>query len=459
MYYSQDFRFKSYAPELGELARGNYPIFNDWWDTYIPEHKETLQTKILHSYWFNQIGQETPDRFAWQLNATLERIMPYYNKLYESELIKFDPIFNHFIKSNNRSIENMVREANTGTSKAAKSIRDFVSNGNTVGSLLNDFTGNYTRTLDKDVITDYTKDGTEDKIKDTVSNEVEQTDSTRETDFTQNVTEHETKDHDDSLQRQVDETKDHDDTLTRQEVTDRDTTSHMEQVGTSETDETTDTTRSGTKLYSDTPQRNTSNQSINTNYLTNYTQTSDTENVVHHSETDTTLTEDRTEQMEQTVDITETSTHDEVNQELTDETSTHDETNDKTTDTVSHETQTFTQTKETDFTEKVTEDNEWHEEGHEEEATDEYEVSGSNEVTQQGTRQDAFSKQREDEAESESTETKEDRKQMTDTGTDGITQGYMNVSPSQLLAQFRETFLNIDNMIIEELRPLFMEVF
>lgn len=431
MYWSQDFQYKRYTPELGELATHNYPIFNNWWNTFIPEHRKTLETKILHTYWFNQIGQETPDRFSWQLNATLERIMPYYNKLYESELIKIDPILNHFIKSNNRSIENLVREANTGTTKAAKSIRDFVSNGNSVGSTTQNFTGNYSRVLDRDVVSDYNKDGTEDKIKDTTAHTVEVTDNDRVTDFTQNVVEA--------------ETKDHDDTLNREEVTDRDTTSHMEQVGHSETDETTDTTKSGTKLYSDTPQRDTSTLGINTNYLTNYTETSETEHQTHHSETDTTLEEDRTEQMDQTV--------------KTDETSTHDEKNDKTTDTTSKENQATDQTVTTDFTEKVTEDNEWTEEGHEETATDELEQSGTLEGTQTGTTSNSFSKQRDDTAESEASDTKEDEKRMTDTGTDGITQGFMNVSPSQLLAQFRDTFINIDQMIIDELRPLFMEVF
>lgn len=431
MYYSQGFKFHDYSPTLGDLATTRYPLFNQWWNTYIPEHRKTLEQKILHTYWFNQIGQDTPDKFTWMLNATLERIMPYYNQLYRSELIKFDPIMNHYIESTNSSVEEMVREANTGTSKAAKAIRDFVTSGNTIGALTENFAGTYDRTLDKDVVTDYTKDGTEDKIKDTVSHEDEVTETTRVTDFTSTVTE--------------DETKDHDDTLNRTEVTDRDTVGNLKQTGTSETDENSSRTTSGTKSYADTPQRSVDTGAILSNYLTNYTATSETESTTRHSETDTTLNEDRTENVDQTV--------------TTNETATHDEQNDKTTNTTSQETQKTDQTKTTDFTEKVTEDNEWHEEGHETEATDEYETSNTKEGTEQGTRQDTFRKDRDDKAESEATKTDEKEKQKTDENEEAVTKGFMNVSPSQLLAQFRDTFLNIDNMIIEELRPLFMEVF
>ena len=89
----QAIRTPQMFPELGQLVCGGYDVFNDWWSTFIPEHKKALEEKIVRYYWFNQIGAETPDRFKHFLNAELMRIMPYYNQLYESELIKFNPTY------------------------------------------------------------------------------------------------------------------------------------------------------------------------------------------------------------------------------------------------------------------------------------------------------------------------------------------------------------------------------
>lgn len=108
------------APTLRDLEKAGVQIFNDWWSTYIPEHRQTLERKIMHTYYFEEIGCETPDRFVHYLNTHLERIMPYYNQLYASELIKINPMLNHSIEVNGRSIENLLKKANTTDDKFAK---------------------------------------------------------------------------------------------------------------------------------------------------------------------------------------------------------------------------------------------------------------------------------------------------------------------------------------------------
>ena len=61
----------------------DFPIFN-------LEYKRTLCCKILTHYYFNEIGFETFGAFKFALNTKMREIMPYYNKLYESELLKLD---------------------------------------------------------------------------------------------------------------------------------------------------------------------------------------------------------------------------------------------------------------------------------------------------------------------------------------------------------------------------------
>ena len=65
----------------------NYPIFNE-------NHRAELEHKILKHYYMREIGFETVGLFKLFLNERMAEIMPYYNKLYESETFEFDPLKN-----------------------------------------------------------------------------------------------------------------------------------------------------------------------------------------------------------------------------------------------------------------------------------------------------------------------------------------------------------------------------
>lgn len=64
---------------------GVYPIFNE-------EYRDTLGEKILYHFYTREIGFETAFLFLQKINEKMNLIMPYYNKLYESELLKFNPL-------------------------------------------------------------------------------------------------------------------------------------------------------------------------------------------------------------------------------------------------------------------------------------------------------------------------------------------------------------------------------
>ena len=63
----------------------DFPIFDE-------EYREVLETKILRHYYTREIGCETYGLWKLRLQTKLNEIMPYYNKLYESELLKYDPL-------------------------------------------------------------------------------------------------------------------------------------------------------------------------------------------------------------------------------------------------------------------------------------------------------------------------------------------------------------------------------
>lgn len=62
-----------------------YPIFEN---TY----KSVLENKILRHYYMQEIGQETYGLWKFHLENMMNEIMPYYNKLYDSANIEFNPL-------------------------------------------------------------------------------------------------------------------------------------------------------------------------------------------------------------------------------------------------------------------------------------------------------------------------------------------------------------------------------
>ena len=62
----------------------DYPIFDE-------NYRSVLETKILKHFYTREIGAESVGLFKLYLDSKMNEIMPYYNKLYESELLKFDP--------------------------------------------------------------------------------------------------------------------------------------------------------------------------------------------------------------------------------------------------------------------------------------------------------------------------------------------------------------------------------
>lgn len=64
----------------------DFPIFDE---TY----RSVLETKILKHFYTREIGFETAGLWKHFLDMRLNEVMPYYNKLYQSELLTFNPFY------------------------------------------------------------------------------------------------------------------------------------------------------------------------------------------------------------------------------------------------------------------------------------------------------------------------------------------------------------------------------
>lgn len=70
-------------------------IFNFSYPIYDEDYRRILEKKILKHYYTREIGFETVGLWKLHLNRKMNEIMPYYNKLYETELWEFDPMQNY----------------------------------------------------------------------------------------------------------------------------------------------------------------------------------------------------------------------------------------------------------------------------------------------------------------------------------------------------------------------------
>lgn len=101
----------------------DFPIFDE-------DYRSVIETKIIRHYYTREIGVETYGLWKLRLQTKLNEIMPYYNKLYESELLKYNPLYDVDMTTTNvgrktgedtRVNEGEESRSNSGTSKNSES--------------------------------------------------------------------------------------------------------------------------------------------------------------------------------------------------------------------------------------------------------------------------------------------------------------------------------------------------
>lgn len=77
----------------------DFPIFDE-------NYRNVLEDKILKHYYTREIGAETIGLWKLWLNTRLNEIMPYYNQLYASEVIKFNPMYDVDLTTTHQQTDN-----------------------------------------------------------------------------------------------------------------------------------------------------------------------------------------------------------------------------------------------------------------------------------------------------------------------------------------------------------------
>lgn len=95
-------------PDPKQLGLGTYPLFNE-------DYRPILNGKIIDQYFHREIGVETIDEWRMVMRRKMDQIMPYYNKIYESELIEFNPLITMDITTSGTTTSSETGEVTAST--------------------------------------------------------------------------------------------------------------------------------------------------------------------------------------------------------------------------------------------------------------------------------------------------------------------------------------------------------
>lgn len=120
------------ANSWNKIFTSKAPFFDE-------EYRSVLCQKILKHYYLREICCETVGIWTLWMNTRLEEIMPYYNQLYESAKIEFNPMHDvNLTRNHERNVKGTSKEDGTRTDNTTGK-RTLAGNRNT------DSTGSGTR--------------------------------------------------------------------------------------------------------------------------------------------------------------------------------------------------------------------------------------------------------------------------------------------------------------------------
>lgn len=111
-----------YTITIKNLMKNGFDFGLQSYHIFDETYRTTLNNNILYYYYEDEIGLETPELFKIYLNRTMERIMPYYNNLYQAQKeILEKGLFNNinFTETSNRKTDS---ESNSNSNSKGKGL-------------------------------------------------------------------------------------------------------------------------------------------------------------------------------------------------------------------------------------------------------------------------------------------------------------------------------------------------
>lgn len=103
--------------DVDEILNNSWnKIFTTKAEIFDENYRSVICKKILKHYYLREICSETVGIWKLWLNTRLEEILPYYNQLYKSALLEFNPLYDvNITRTHNRTIDENKTENGTST--------------------------------------------------------------------------------------------------------------------------------------------------------------------------------------------------------------------------------------------------------------------------------------------------------------------------------------------------------
>lgn len=103
--------------DVDEILNNSWnKIFTTKAEIFDENYRAVICKKILKHYYLREICSETVGIWKLWLNTRLEEILPYYNQLYKSALLEFNPLYDvNVTRTHNRTIDENKTENGTST--------------------------------------------------------------------------------------------------------------------------------------------------------------------------------------------------------------------------------------------------------------------------------------------------------------------------------------------------------
>lgn len=147
----------------------DFPIFDE-------NYRQVLCRKILKHYYTREIAHETVGRWKLALNAKLNEIMPYYNQLYKSELLEFNPFYDVDLtrsREGSGTRDTTGSTSNTSTESGTNTKTDTVTSKETSSDKSNSTESNRSKTTESNSNNTVTNDNTLNRFSDTPQNSMD----------------------------------------------------------------------------------------------------------------------------------------------------------------------------------------------------------------------------------------------------------------------------------------------
>jgi hypothetical protein len=410
-----------YTVELGTLVKRGYQISLNNYPIFDEGHRAILNNKIIRHYYFREICCDSPERFNFYLETKMDEIMPYYNQLYKSELLEYNPLATEFYSETN----SLSKEAKKAVENYIKKIAEESTGDN--------YSGSKRENLNEDTKRDASGTETNKTIRTDKLKEVSVTEETNSNTRTDDLTE--------TTESTSSSTKNSD------ASNDSTTTNALKTTNSSENSGSGTSKTSGSKVtgFSDIPQAG---------YETTVTENADgSVTTTSKGYLTTRTTESTNEQNATTTKETGTATTDNTGTvTVKSDLKQKDEISETNSSTKSN-TGTVENVGSADKT--VTKDNTGTQNNDSDSATTETETGSKTNKNNiyEDTQRNVFvsSKNVGENAEQEKRHEKENGELFAE--------GRRGISPADLIKKYREIIQNVDMMIIDELNDLFMGVF